>query len=363
MPLEVHFSEEDWDRIQRDWSAWWAGELRRPMVVIEQVEGYDRAPELLVDVARRAYRYPLSQPASQVIGDNGAVISATRYYGDAFPRWIPDFGPGVVAGFLGAEAHIYPGTVWYETRDKPPLESLRPAYDPANAWWRRACALTREAVRQWGDRVAVGFTDLGGNLDILASLRTSEALLVDLVDAPAEIERLVAEITRLWLRYYDELWEILRPSGHGGSTAWAQMWAPGRFYMLQSDLAYMISPQMFERFVVPDLEALCRALEYPFYHLDGKGQVRHVDLLLGLEGLRGIQWVPGAGAPPAEEWLPLLRRIRDGGKLCQVYTSPEGARTIVRELGGCGFCFVIFEGLSRVAVPAFLHQLAEDEPG
>jgi len=30
----------------------------------------------------------------------------------------------------------------------------------------------------------------------------------------------------------------------------------------------------------------------------------------------------------------VLRCIRDGGQLCQVYTSPPGALKIARELGG-----------------------------
>ena len=114
--------------------------------------------------------------------------------------------------------------------------------------------------------------------------------------------------------------------------------------MLQSDFSYMISPRMFERLVMPDLIECCDEFDYAFYHLDGKGQVKHLDMLLSIERLRGIQWIPGDGAPPPEEWLPLLKRIRDGGKLCQVYVTLEGALTIARELGGKGFAFCIPSG-------------------
>jgi 5-methyltetrahydrofolate--homocysteine methyltransferase len=107
----------------------------------------------------------------------------------------------------------------------------------------------------------------------------------------------------------------------------------------------MISPQMFERLVRPDLAACCERLDYAFYHLDGKGEIRHLDMLLSLERLRGIQWIPGDGAAPVEEWLPLLKRIRDAGKLCQVYVSMAGALRIARELGGKGFAFCI--GIGR----------------
>jgi hypothetical protein len=103
----------------------------------------------------------------------------------------------------------------------------------------------------------------------------------------------------------------------------------------------MISPAMFERFVLPDLVACCDHLDHGFYHLDGKGEIPHLDHLLAIERLRGIQWIPGDGQPPPQDWLPLLKRIRDGGKLCQVFVSPEGARTIVQNLGGRGFYLVI----------------------
>ena len=89
---------------------------------------------------------------------------------------------------------------------------------------------------------------------------------------------------------------------------------------------------------MPDLVTCCEHLEHGFYHLDGKGEIPHLNHLLSIERLRGIQWIPGDGQPPPEDWLPLLQRIRAGGKLCQVFTSPEGARKIVRDWAGRAFC-------------------------
>ncbi len=60
-----------------------------------------------------------------------------------------------------------------------------------------------------------------------------------------------------------------------------------------------------------------------------------------MESLAGIQWIPGAGQPQADQWLPLLKRIQDTGKLCQVFVSARGAQTIVQELGGHGFALFI----------------------
>ena len=128
--------------------------------------------------------------------------------------------------------------------------------------------------------------------------------------------------------------------------------------MFQCDVSYMLSPAMFERFVLPDLAACCGAMDYAFYHLDGKGAVPHLDMLLSLERLRGIQWIPGAGSPPAQEWLPLLRRIRDGGKLCQVAVQPKGALDIARALEGKGFEFVIYGLYTEEEAQGLLRAMA-----
>ena len=353
MSINLHFSEQDWERIERDWSAWWAGELERPIVVLE---GSEPPPGGLPGAHRFTAAYPADMPAAEVLDRYQAHLEARRFYGDAWPKWWPNFGPGIIAGFLGAKVGCTPETVWFEPSAQVNIRDLHLAYDGDNVWLHRVRELTRAAVERWGDRVSVAHSDIGGNLDILASLCTTEQLLFDLCDHPGEVERLMNEITRLWIRYYNELYAIIQPAGRG-TTAWAPVWAPGRHYMLQCDFAYMISPRMFERFVLPDIAACCEALDYAFYHLDGKGQIPHLDMLLSLDRLRGIQWIPGDGQPPVEEWLPLLKRIRDAGKLCQVYTSPQGAQTIVRELGGRGFAFSIMQSMSQDEAGSFLHKL------
>jgi 5-methyltetrahydrofolate--homocysteine methyltransferase len=271
------------------------------------------------------------------------VVEKTHFLGDAFPWWWINFGPGIVAGFLGSQVNsvaVPSETVWFTPVEKGAIKDLRFKYNPENPWWKRVKEITRGIVDHWNGQVAVSHTDLGGNLDILASFRTTQSLLFDMKEEPEEVARLSGEITRLWLRYYDELDAMIRPICRGTSS-WAPIWSTGKTYMLQSDFSYMISPKMFERFVMPDLQACCDHLDHAFYHLDGVGQIPHLDMLLSLARLRGIQWIPGDGKPTPDQWLPLLKRIRDGGKRCQVFVTAEGARRIVKNLGGKGFLLVI----------------------
>lgn len=358
MDLHLCFDESDWQRIERDYMAWWAHALQRPLV---QIYGIEPDPNVVYPaVPRFTSNFPLDMSADEVISRVALRLEAARYYGDAFPQWWLNFGPGIAAGFLGARVHSVDETVWFEPQQLREPHALHLSYDPENIWWRRVLDLTRTATQAWGDRVQVCHTDLGGNLDILASFRTTQNLLYDLYDAPEEIERLIGEITPLWIRYYDELDAIIRPTCRG-TTPWAPIWARGTTYMLQCDFSYMISPPMFERFAMPDLAACCQHLDYAFYHLDGRGEISHLDQLLAIDRLRGIQWIPGDGAPPPEDWPALLRRIIDGGKLCQLFVSPEGALQIVRTVGGKGMMFTINRAMSADEAESFLHQLARED--
>ena len=355
MSINLCFDEADWERIERDWDAWWAHELDRPLVV---VQGWEPDPSVNYPPLHGFIsNYPMEMSVEDVIAQITPHFEATRFYGDAFPKWFVNFGPGIMAEFIGARVHSVPETVWFEPEEELHPRDIHPRHDPDNVWWRRIVDITQAAVEIWEGKVAVSHADLGGNLDIIASLLTTEKLLFYLYDEPEEIDRLVREVTELWLWYYEELDKIIRPKCRG-TTPWAPIWSPRKTYMLQSDFAYMISPEMFARFVMPDLIACCDHLDDGFYHLDGKGQIVHVDQLLSMERLRGIQWIPGDGQPPADQWLDLLKRIKDAGKLQQVYVSPEGAMRIVESLGGKGFVLAVNKGMNKDEADAFLKELA-----
>lgn len=359
---KLNFTEADWERVERDTMAWWEGELQRPLVYLAVTNPVDsRWPFSYLT------NYPLDKPADRIVDEYEPFVAATHYYADAFPWWWINFGPGIAAGFLGSKVNSVTEpseTVWFSPAKPSAIQDIHFAFEPENIWWKRVQEMTAAFMDRYGNMLQVSHTDLGGNLDILASFRDTQGLLFDVVEQPEEVERLVKEINRLWLRYYDEQEAIIRTKCRGTSS-WTPIWTTGRTYMMQCDFSYMISPAMFERFVMPDLTACCDHLTHGFYHLDGKGEIPHLDMLLSIQRLRGIQWIPGDGQPSPDQWLPLLKRIREGGKLCQVFVSPEGALRIVKNLGGKGFLLVVdnygWEFQNPQEVRTFLKRLKEED--
>jgi 5-methyltetrahydrofolate--homocysteine methyltransferase len=353
------YTDADWVRLENDWTAWWHGALERPLLVLA-THHFDAGVDAnAVDIWQTLTQFPPDAPVTRMLGHAQLWLEGTHYFADAFPTWWPNYGPGIAAAFLGSGVEHGDRTTWFHPLGAPSLAEVTVTHDPNNIWWQQVQALTRAVVQRWGSQVTIGHADLGGNLDILASLRGTQDLLLDCHDAPEEIDRLLPQITEAWLRYYNALAAVIGPAGRGYSS-WGPCWFPGTGYFLQSDFSYMISPKAFERYVMPDLARCCAELEYPFYHLDGKGALKHLDLLCDLPGLRGIQWQPGDGQPRADQWLDVLRRIRAAGKLCQVYVDRQGAWTIMKELGGRGFLLHIVDELTDQEadefVEAFWHK-------
>jgi hypothetical protein len=77
---------------------------------------------------------------------------------------------------------------------------------------------------------------------------------------------------------------------------------------------FIIGDDMFKEFVLPTLRRDTERLTNVIYHLDGVGELCHLDSVLSLPDLRAVQWVYGYGQPGPMHWLDVYRKIRAAGK-------------------------------------------------
>ena len=328
----------DWHDAQERIEAWWEGGiLDRPVVqVVAPRRGltWDRlASSRPADEVSPAQILEWFTDPDQVIPRLEQAIYGTYWGGEALPVMFPvSIGlVAIVAAYLGCPYEVTSGTGWAAPiiRDW----NQRPAFvfDPANEWWLRSKRLLEAAAQQASGQYYVGVPDLNGPGQILALLRDSQQLAIDLIDSPGPVGAALNEINIVWLRY----WQACVGAIHqwtGDYLFWMGIWSSQPAIDLQNDFSCLISSEMFEEFFIPGLEQQTKWVERTVYHLDGPGAVRHLDLLLSLPHLDGIQWVPGAGAPPASKWIRLLRRIQAGGKLLVLTCEPYEVETLLSEL-------------------------------
>lgn len=330
----LDYSPERWQRLKDTYARYWAGELERPVAGVVMPGRDPGRPQPAAPLLSQATCHDFSWTPEQLIDRIDWEISRMSFLGDAFPYFNMDcFGPGVGAAFLGARLDNASGRVWFFAPDDRPIQDVHFVYDPGNPWLQRVKAIYHAAVQRWQGQVIIGMTDLGGILDILSSFRPSEQLLMDLYDHPQEVERLVWEAHEAWHRFYNEINAIIAPVTPGYSD-WSYMYSDRPSYILQCDFSYMISPKMFKRFVQPEMAATCRRLPRSFYHLDGVGEIPHLDLLLEIPELNGIQWIHGDGKPDSSHWPELFQRIHRAGKRIQITSGGfDALRAVIDQIG------------------------------
>ena len=326
----------DWDEVRENFSAWWRRELDTPLVQVCSTRA-GIAPGPWWD--GWAFLKHRDNP-ERVVRDFDAFCGRTWFGGEAFPNLFVNLGPGVLAAYLSGYLHFdaAAATAWFEQpRSWEAVEAL--TFETDNPWWRYTRRVTELGCAAGRDRFLVSMTDIGGTADVLASLRGTEALLEDMLLEPGRVHAALDRIDAARGRVYDEVSATIAQTQHG-TTAWMGLWCPERWYPLQCDFAAMIAPDMFREFVVPSIERQCRALDHAIYHWDGPGQIPHLDALLEIPELDGIQWVPGDGHPPcdAPEWFPLYERILNADKLLvlQVIGDPRNVPAMIRALPNTG---------------------------
>ena len=354
MSINLQFDEERREGIEQAWTEWWAGELGRPIVQISD------PPRTVFTPHEFTREFIQETPIDECLDYYQSQLENTRYYADALPWFAP-----LWFGIMGDRVKPMPEqhTVWLEPDEPIPFEDIHRTYNPDYVR-SRGMRLRIRALERWGDKVTIDFGGPSVGLQALAFLRTTQQLLYDLYEAPDEVIRASKESTDVSIRQYEDSYNIMKKAGNRGTTSWRSLWSPERGHMHECDFICMISPKMFERFVMPDLERCLPLTNHACWHLDGETAIQHLDRLLSLERLLGIQWVPEAGkSQQASAWMSLLKRIKDAGKLCQFFVDPAGARDIVRELGGRGFCLIIVQWpqMPSEEIDDFLAVLAAED--
>ncbi len=329
--------KEDMDVAKQHMDAWWDREsFERPAI------RYTYPKEVRVGGSDHWHLAKHPDGIDDALDASELDFAATFYGAEDIPRFNVNYGPGIMACVLGATLEFKSQTAWFSRPTA--LSDIVPVLESAemnmnNPWYERLVRVTSVAARRAKGAYQVGMTDLGGVLDILASFLSPRDIFYAMRKKPGIIDACRAIILEKWEKVYNALQAATEAgSGVRGCSAWMNVWCRKHWYPLQCDFAYMLSPALFKRFVLPDIVTQTEHLDYAIYHLDGVGQLPFLDDLLAVPRLTGIQWVPGDGKPPMgdDTWMPVYRKIQAAGKNIEAGTSPELTVKMYHELDGNG---------------------------
>lgn len=237
------------------------------------------------------------------------------FLGEAFPSFMPYFGTAGHAAYFGGRPTYRPDTIWFEEHNltEPEEENLRFSED--NPLFLKHLDLTKRLSGASRGKFFIAMNDNCGAIDALAELRGSQNLLMDLISETEFVTAARDKILEVWKYTNDKFFDAIYENNDCGSAhSWMNTWTPGRHMQLQCDFSVMISPAHYEKFVLPELEAMTEWLDHANYHLDGQEQIRHLDMILSVKKIDNIQWTAVAGQPPTSAFIDVLQKIQRAGK-------------------------------------------------
>ncbi len=240
----------------------------------------------------------------------------TTYFAEALPAKYVNFGTAAHCEFFGCTPNYEPSTIWFnEILHEPDINLIKNFDIKTNKAYLKQINDVKKLVELANNDYLVSMTDNCGIVDCLAIMRGTENLLIDMLEEPDFVHEAMNKITVAWQETQKEFAKVIKENNYGGcSHGWMQLWCPDSHTQIQCDYSAMISPALFEEFLLEELEKTSNTLAFTTYHLDGVEQLRHLDMILSVKGINNIQWTPVAGQPKTSCNIEALQKIQKSGK-------------------------------------------------
>ncbi len=309
----------DFERVLERYEAWWNCEIiDRPLVsiVFPKLE----AEKTKVPPIKKYKDIRDKWMDTEYIVTRAEVsLRNSVYFADALPVVWPNLGPEIFSAFYGCEMIYGERTAWskpiLKDLSEESLSNLR--LDTDGFYYKKIMEMTDAFITAGKDKFIDGYTDIHAGGDAIAALRDPQELLIDTIEHPDEIKKLVEHITSDFLKLYDVYHKKLTAVGMPSST-WLPVTCKGKLHVPSNDFSCMISTKMFMDLFLPGIIRECKHMDKCIYHLDGPQALRYLDILLEIPEIHAIQWVPGAGKERWTDWVEVYQKIQKKNKAIQM---------------------------------------------
>ena len=222
--------------------------------------------------------------------------------------------PGVpwMEAIAGCQIRVSPasGSIWAEHAN-PDWDSLgQIRFDPHQPWLLRLLECTRQLRQHAAGRYPVANPILRGISDIAAALLGTQRMVFEFYDHPDRMRDLLARCADIWKGVGARLVEAMGHFEGGMCAGRRRAWTPGSCILYQDDAVSLLSPRLYQDFLVPLEDAILRCFDRTMIHVHSGTLPIMMDGLLALGSLHAVEVLLDPGGKPLSDLLPLFRRIQ-----------------------------------------------------
>jgi hypothetical protein len=149
-----------------------------------------------------------------------------------------------------------------------------------------------------------------------------------------------------------EIWKHI-PRYHGGYyDAQYNLWTPESVCRLQEDALAVLSPRLYQDYIMPVDKRICSAFGSPFIHLHATS-MPFLDLMLEIPELLCYEVNNDVGGPPVSWLVPYLKKIQKAKKplLIRGSFTPDEMHLIMDSLEPCGlYLYVMISDMEETEI-------------
>jgi hypothetical protein len=185
-----------------------------------------------------------------------AQIESTYWGGEAIPSYLLMGGWAVCNG---ATPHFNWNTIWH---DPMPIDWENPptfAMNWDDPWLQRYHTLYTALVEAAGwDDFLVGHPCILPGNDILVAIMSNEEFLMGLHDRPEWMRAAILQLAHNQQAAIKHCTDSAagKHAFSCGNPQWMTFWAPEPYISTQSDVSCMLSTEMYDEFILPEIELL-----------------------------------------------------------------------------------------------------------
>ena len=310
---------KDWETSKKRIEAFWNREIIDRCCIAVEVRSKDMVRDIPnFDDDNDVYDHRTN--GERVLKREITRLENTYFAGDAFPQVFINLGAIAHAGCFKNADYKFKDTIWHFPSMKEISDEL--VFDNESIIYKKIIEFAKYFSNESNGDFFISQPDTSGNIDALASLRGTENLLMDMVLEPDDVHKALSSLDTVWHKINQEVYDLVKDNNEGGSTiGWLNTWAPSKLAQLQGDISVMLSTDMFEEFILPELLSQLKWTDYSLYHLDGVEQIPHLDVLLPIKELDCIQWNHVDGQPSPVNYINELQRIQQAGKCLYIHAK------------------------------------------
>lgn len=155
----------------------------------------------------------------------------------------------------------------------------------------------------------VGQPIIRGPSDVVGSLIGQDTLVYYMYDAPERTSELLHQVVDFHLSMTKDHYGIVKPFSGGYGLGYYSIWCPEKCVWFQDDLNALLSPELYEAFMLEPHKRMAESYPYTLFHLH-PASFFVIDYLLEMDGLGIVEINKDFGGPSVAEMIPVLQKVQ-----------------------------------------------------